>query len=148
MDLSEIEAKADKLLQRMNDTSSATLAGDTVTRLQGLAHAAQIKATVAFRKEREAEWAGQQAAYQLGVPFVPQVVPRSECTPEPTKNVADRLHELVSYLQQQAEECRDEAERKRDVVGQEARKQPGDYMAPAYSEAATKLQEILSEGGI
>lgn len=72
----------------------------------------------------------------------------TKLTPEPTKPAVDRLYELVSYCRGSADACATEAEAQRDVVGQEARKQPGDYEAAVFSELSDKLQDILSEGGI
>jgi hypothetical protein len=65
---------------------------------------------------------------------------------EPTKPAVDRLHELLSYFVGQANDCANEAARRRDVVGEEGRKQPGDYMSVVYNEAADKLRDILDEG--
>ena len=87
MDLNEIEAKADGMLARLlsKKETGGYRAGvaetrDICFRLEALAQTAQIKATVAFRKEREAERNGQQAAYQLGVPQAPVAAsPWSAC---------------------------------------------------------------------
>ena len=64
---------------------------------------------------------------------------------EPTKPAADRLHELVSYLhnQQDREQIRARSDGKSpDEVARHF------GQAEAYDDAATKLQDILQEGGI
>lgn len=146
MSLSDIEAKADELAEAL-DGAGAALAKDLTTKLEGLAYAVQIKATAAHQR-RVAEQPmihlqqGPQHGYFQGVPVSPPPLV------EPTKPAIDRLHELVSYFIQQANDCANEAARNRDVVGQEARKQPADYMAVVYNEAADKLRDILDEGGL
>lgn len=64
---------------------------------------------------------------------------------EPTKPAADRLHELVSY-------CRTHAEESDDKAGHVQAQSPPwlrhRAVARAYDDAATKLQDILTEGGI
>lgn len=62
---------------------------------------------------------------------------------EPTKPAVDRLHELVSYLEA-SKEGADQA----DDGGDRYESGRLDGMSKAYRDAATKLQEILSEGGI
>lgn len=167
MNLEEIEAKADELAAQLvdPDTHSAVVR-DVAFRLDGLSRAAQIKATVAFRKE--------QALPNLNLPThpKPEASPRCQqvyrCTrpaghisrgiahawvgypatvvdpEEPTKPVADRLHELVSYLVSQSVEEHHKADEK--IEGWRAAK----FVAAskAYDDAASKLQEILQEGGI
>lgn len=145
MNLEEIEAKADELLADVLSEDHASRAEHAARKLRCLELTARIKSTVAFRKEREAERSGQQAAFQLGVPFVPQVVHCTECTPEPTKPVADRLHELVSYLIRNSETNHHAAGATQLGAASEERYQA---ISKAYDDAATKLQEILNEGGI
>ena len=189
MDLNEIEAEADKLTGLMLLACEAETA-HLLSKLDGLHHLAGIKATVAFRKEREAEDSGRLAAYQLGVP-VPTRSPggfedgkakhnepepgRCQVTEfdvgtqrncllsaghqpagrhvwgpwrpvpeeEPTKPAVDRLHELVSYLIACSERGHrlNETHPERDLRHEVA-------ASKAYDDAATKLQEILSEGGL
>lgn len=65
--------------------------------------------------------------------------------PEPTKPVADRLHELVSYCTQQSNEAHLEADREQESLIEHARLQERSL---CYADVGQKLQDILSEGGI
>lgn len=161
MELSEIEAQADALLERLASTSSAGEVRDICFRLDGLKNAAQIKSTVAFRKEREAVaplplWGALPAVpgfvrcpatkLQGGWTYRCESVAghtpagahdwRGSPNPpdeEPTKPAVDRLHELVSYGEQM-----------------EASNRTVEYPCPdaadAYQDMASKLEEILREG--
>ena len=135
MDLREIEAKADELLEQMyrKTTGPAGVAEmrDICTRMDVLERAARIKSTVAFRKEQEAD---RLQPLMYGGSLLGQK--------EPTKPAIDRLHEMVSYLHEQSRENHGRADRMPD--GDKAAR----YLeaAGAYDDAALKLREILRGG--
>lgn len=67
---------------------------------------------------------------------------------EPTKPIADRLHELVSYCRTEEESAIATADQHREDSGLTARKYPEDHEAGVYRELADKLEALLMEGGI
>jgi hypothetical protein len=67
--------------------------------------------------------------------------------PEPTKPAVDRLHELVSYLITESERAHDLAGQNQ-IGGMDASADRFSAVSKAYDDAATKLQEILQEGGL
>ena len=160
MELNEIEAQADALLERLAGfTVGAGEARDICFRLDALSSAASIKATVAHQKRADNQAYMPTHAY-MPAPVSLQQCPATEfvrgdafrCSKpaghmpaaahawmlavpaeEPTKPAADRLHELVSYGKQM-----------------EASNRTVEYPCPdaadAYQDMATKLDEILREG--
>lgn len=136
MNLSEIEAQADELLERLASTGSAGEVRDICFRLDGLKNAAQIKSTVAFRKEREDELTRMKGIFQQNLPNNYSSV----LLPAPSKPAVDRLHELVSYLKTRAGVCYTRGDQEPELEGQHRN------TAKAYDDAATKLDEILREG--
>ena len=77
------------------------------------------------------------------------VVPPVEDEPEPTKPAADRLHELVSYFVGQSNENYNKTKSIPEVdEAQTSHETRYLSISKAYDDAATKLQEILQEGGI
>lgn len=166
MDLSEIEAKADQLAQKLADPDiSRTRAELLGIRLQGLAHAAQIKSTVAFRKERESQPLIQYPAAPINGPcghrapthrLIGCTLPAGhlgghtdgELTwsgPEPTKPAVDRLHELVSMWRgfSRGQDAKADA-----VLASPEQLGYHNGQAVGWGKAASMLEEILSEGGI
>jgi hypothetical protein len=158
VNLEEIEAKAN------NVADSLMIAGRgeaelLALRLQGLKNLAQIKSTVAFRKERENQpllsyptaplpaicgvqspqiWAGERYVSQTcrvqaghaGLHRSAQGAEWSEgVSAEPTKPAVDRLHELVSYIR-------------------EGQKDAPFASAEEVLDIADKLEEILREGSL
>lgn len=67
--------------------------------------------------------------------------------PEPTKPATDRLHELVSYFKATREESLALAHAD-ESTGADLSAVENQARANAYYDAATKLQEILQEGGL
>lgn len=63
---------------------------------------------------------------------------------EPTKPVADRLHELVSYLREALSFQADRSAQSTDAPSQNWH----DGQSKAYTDAAEKLEALLMEGGI
>lgn len=169
MELSEIEAEADRLTKKLiegrtNSTGArhdigANEARDICFRLDGLSRAASIKATVAHQKRMAEQpilpgWSPTQGFGTTLLPNGPRCqafLANLQCVgeqghggahrdrddhrwsddpkPEPTKPVADRLHELVSFIRQ------------------------GQIDAPFASreevlDIADKLEKILQEGGL
>lgn len=64
-----------------------------------------------------------------------------------TKPAADRLHELLSYLVQQSEAAHQRSQ-EADAVSELGKSARQLSICKAYDDAATKLSEILHEGGI
>lgn len=143
MNLEEIEAHADLLLDRLAATDSAGQVRDICFRLDGLKSAAQIKSTVAFRKEREAELTRMQRYAPSLVP-PPSLItyPAAPAAAAPTKPAVDRLHELVSHLNELAKEDLLQADDEVEVWKANKWK----ASAKAYVDAADKLEEVLREG--
>lgn len=170
MDLHEIEAKADELAEKMLATEHRQERTHHMWALEGLQRLAQIKATVAFSKEREQATTAPAATDRCGVwgsggydalvctkgsphggahfdENVQTYFQATELSADPTKPAADRLHELVSYFVQQSEEAATVHQRVSGVPRRHAHTAAA-AASRAYDDAATKLQEILQEGGI
>lgn len=156
MNLEEIEAKADELLTSVLSEDHASRAEHSARKLRCLELTARIKATVASRKERETERARDDALRMREIAAMETAAgaaSRAALTQQfarqgevysaavgalaeelqPTKPVADRLHELVSYCRE-----REEYKGRDNEIGADT----------AYGDVADKLQEILQEGGI
>lgn len=145
MNLEEIEAKAEELLRQVLGEDHASRAEHAARKLKCLELAARIKSTVAFRKEREAE-----TANRLEGVYVPTWAGQPAVTlpvAEPTKPAVDRLHELVSYLITESERAHDLAGQN-EIGEMNATAVHFEAASKAYDDAATKLQEILQEGGL
>lgn len=157
MNLEEIEAKADEYAAALIETPNAGMVKHYRDKLIGLNHAVQIHGVRDRRAEwnvsvgwREAEIDAMHKAANAAEAAVAQRTPREQAYPvsfnaDPVKPVADRLHELVSYLVRQSETDHHAAQATQLGATLEARYQAS---SKAYDDAATKLQEILQEGGI
>lgn len=158
MTLEEIEAKADELVIKALEPDTGVREVELLNlQIENLKDLAMIKRVADQRAQwivhaswRHAELDNQR---RWGRPLPP---PGGATTPEtvitstevaaadPTKPVADRLHELVSYLIGKSEEYMATAKSAVQVVSESK----AVLASKAYDDAATKLQEILQEGGI
>lgn len=126
-------------------------------KLEGLRHLAEILALarnqerhdelMAFRQQEVAAMetaaaAADKTAQRLHSNQVTGVTTPVE---EPTKHVADRLHELVSYIHDQQHGNLQVA---RSYALDSAERSGFTQAASAYADAKDKLEEILNEGGI
>lgn len=151
MDLSEIEAKADELAALMLTVQQV---GDIPARLEGLVHLAQIKRVVDLRAQWNAGVSIREEDRVLrerelvAMEQVATAVPRPGICgwrpPEPTKPAVDRLHELVGYFITTRLELL-QMMRVAETDGADLTAAENRARANAYYDAATKLNEILSE---
>lgn len=172
MSLSDIEEKADDYASRLLSTASRSNADLYGSKLRGLRDLAQIKAV---GMEAQA-WGtpqpdprnvsglcfaisplaigkppypccelmrGHDGAHSEGTTNWTNAAEKQDA--EPTKPAADRLHELLSYLIQQSEQS---LEKSNHVMQESPPWRKHLAASKAYDDAAQKLQEILTEGGI
>lgn len=135
LSLSEIESRADALtLKLVHANTGRQEALQLGVQIEGLRDLAQIKATVAHQARADVQ---AKLGLPVQMPWAPsQIIPRDN---EPTKPVADRLHELVSRWQHFAESLDDAG-----VV--EGSKDDG--VMTATRVCAIELNDLLMEGGI
>jgi hypothetical protein len=147
VDLKEIEDKADELAERVISTPSLGTTTLHAGQIKALKDLAIIKAAVSQRADydaakamRERELAAMEAVAASNESMAAAYAGATPEAAEPTKPAADRLHELLSYFIQQSEA---------PINGQTPdTERQGMMRAMYYDDAATKLQEILTEGGI
>jgi hypothetical protein len=166
VDLTEIEAQADALLERLAQSSTgANDRRDISWQLDGLRNAAQIKEIIAQQSGSPRQcgvrwsWDGFDGThYEVcteptnhggvhynGVTNVSILSPEQPEQPEPTKPAADRLHELVSIWNGFSED--QQRTRQFDTRSLED-KGYAQGQSVAWGKAASMLQEILQEGGL
>lgn len=156
MDLNEIEAATDSLLEQLASTTSAGEVRDLCFRLDGFYRGAQVKVLAqtmspAGRCGYRWTWPDSGGSHSeictkpaghVGTLHYNGVTgmstPRLGEKAEPTKPAADRLHELASHLHQAAEKAREVSDR--------TTSEREEGKVEAYQDAFDKLEEILKEG--
>jgi hypothetical protein len=123
-DLQKIDRETDVQLAVVLSEDHASRITFANLKLQGLAHASQIKSQIAVQSLATSTMA------ELVMP------------------ATERLHDLVSGWRTAAGRLSGEADQQRDGSGLTARKVPADWEAEVYAQVADQLEQALRDSGL